>query len=117
MLKRTSLVGLALLLSVGTVSAQQPFNVAVPVDQLSTIFTTLYGPDGLIVDSLSVLPSGETHSAHFNSDFQSQFTQFGVALTSQLGRIMILIGGPMARRIVKRHMANLKRLAEEGSPR
>jgi len=25
-----------------------------------------------------------------------------------------LIGGPMMRRIVKRHMANLKRVAEEG---
>lgn len=35
-----------------------------------------------------------------------------VALTSRLGRIMIWIGGPMARRIIKRHMANLKRLAE-----
>jgi hypothetical protein len=57
------------------------------VDGLSTIFTQLYGPAGLIVDSLSVLPSGETHSAHFNSDFQSQFTQFGVALTSQLAAV------------------------------
>ena len=87
MLKRTTLVGLALLLSSSLVSAQEPFNVAVPVDELSTIFTQLYGPDGLIVDSLAVLPSGATHSAHYNSDFQSQFTQFDVALTSQLAAV------------------------------
>ena len=37
-----------------------------------------------------------------------------VHLISWLARIMILIGGPMMRRIVKRHMANLKRVAEEG---
>ena len=35
-------------------------------------------------------------------------------LFSWLSRVMILIGGPMMRRIVKRHMANLKRVAEEG---
>jgi len=32
-------------------------------------------------------------------------------LFSWLSRVMILIGGPMMRRIVKRHMANLKRVA------
>ena len=37
-----------------------------------------------------------------------------VRLFSWLSRIMILIGGPMMRRIVKRHMANLKRVAEKG---
>ena len=87
LLKRISLLGLALLLSVNVVSAQEPFNVAVPVDQLSTIFTQIYGPGGLVVDSNSLLPNGDTHSAHFNSDFESQFTQFGVALTSQLAAV------------------------------
>jgi len=87
MVKRIPLLGLAIVLSCGTAAAQDPFNVAVPVDQLSTIFTDLYGPGGLVVDSLAVLPSGETHSAHFNSDFQTQFTQFGVALTSQLAAV------------------------------
>jgi len=87
MLKRTLLLGLALLLSSSLVSAQEPFNVAVPVDELSTIFTQLYGPGGLILDSLAELPGGGTHSAHYNSDFQSQFTQFGVALTSQLAAV------------------------------
>lgn len=87
MLKRTTLVSLALLLSSSLVSAQEPFNVAVPVDELATIFTQLYGRGGLIVDSLAELPGGGTHSAHYNSDFESQFTQFGVALTSQLAAV------------------------------
>jgi len=87
MVKRIPLFGLTIVLACGTASAQEPFNIAVPVEQLSTIFTDLYGPGGLVVDSLSVLPNGDTHSAHFNSDFQSQFTQFGVALTSQLAAV------------------------------
>ena len=64
--------------------AQEPFNLAVQVDDLSSIFTRLYGPNGLIVDSLTVLPGGDTHSGHFNADFQSEFVQFGTALTSKL---------------------------------
>jgi hypothetical protein len=39
------------------------------------------------VDSNTLLPSGATHSAHFNSAFQAEFTQFGVALTSQLAAV------------------------------
>ena len=64
--------------------ADGPFNLAVPVGQLATIFSQLYGPNGLIVDSLAELPSGETHSAHFNSVFETEFAQFGTALTSKL---------------------------------
>ena len=30
------------------------------------------------------LPSGATHSSHFNSGFESEFSQFGTALTSQI---------------------------------
>ncbi len=78
---------LFLLLATSTSQAQDPFNVAVPVDKLSTIFTQIYGESGLIVDSLRPLPSGATHSAHFNSAFQAEFTQFGVALTSQLAAV------------------------------
>lgn len=80
---------LTFLLVSGTALAQEedPFNVAVPVQHLSTIFTDLYGPNGLIVDSLRTLPNGDTHSAHFNSAFQQEFTQFGVALTSQLASV------------------------------
>lgn len=51
---------------------------------LSSVFQDLFGPNGLIVDSEAVLPDGSTHSAHFNSAFQSNFTQFNVALASQL---------------------------------
>ena len=89
MRQRACVSVLSTLLFSGAAFAQQdePFNVAVPVDRLSTIFTDLYGPEGLIVDSLRVLPSGDTHSAHFNSAFQQEFTQFGVALTSQLASV------------------------------
>ena len=87
MRKRALASVLFLLLASSTSQAQDPFNVAVPVDKLSTIFTQIYGENGLIVDSLRVLPSGQTHSAHFNSAFQAEFTQFGVALTSQLAAV------------------------------
>ncbi|MGH9200350.1 MAG: hypothetical protein ACRD2A_03840 [Vicinamibacterales bacterium] len=63
---------------------QQPFNVAVQVTELSRVFTDLYGPTGLIVNSNTLLASGATHSAHFNSGFESEFSQFGTALTSQI---------------------------------
>jgi len=87
MCKRALASVLFLLLASSASQAQDPFNVAVPVDKLSTIFTQIYGEKGLIVDSLRVLASGQTHSAHFNSAFQTQFTQFGVALTSQLAAV------------------------------
>lgn len=51
---------------------------------LSTVFRDLFGPNGLVVNSESVLPDGSTHSAHFNGAFQSNFTQFNIALASQL---------------------------------
>lgn len=66
------------------VAAQEPFNVAVPVEHAATLFTNLFGPRGLIVDSEATLPGEQSHSAHFNSDFQGNFSQFGTALVSQL---------------------------------
>ncbi len=51
--------------------AQAPYNLASPVKNLATLFTDLYGPRGLIVDSEARLPDGSTHSAHFNSAFQA----------------------------------------------
>ncbi len=85
MLRRLSLL-IALCFALGSpwAFAQDPFNVAVTPDKLALLLTQLYGPDGLIVDSLTVLPSGDTHSAHFNSRFQSDFTQFNTALASQI---------------------------------
>ncbi len=59
-------------------------DVAAPVGKLATLFTDLYGPRGLIVDSLATLPGEQPHSAHFNSDFQFNFSQFSTALVSQL---------------------------------
>ncbi len=52
--------------------------------KLALIFRNIYGPNGLVVDSEATLPDGSTHSAHFNSGFQSEFTQFNLAIASQL---------------------------------
>ena len=84
MLKRLATFCLGFLLCSTDLSAQEPFNIAVRVDKLATLFTQLYGPGGLIVDSRATLPSGEDHSAHFDSAFQSEFVQFGAALTAKL---------------------------------
>jgi len=65
-------------------SAQEPINVSVQVPELWRIFKDLYGPNGLVVNSNVPLPSGATHSGHFNSGFESEFSQFGTALTSQI---------------------------------
>jgi hypothetical protein len=73
---------LLLFLAAGRADAQ-PYVLASPVQHLATIFTDLYGPGGLKVDSLATLPGEQPHTAHFNSDFQSNFSQFGTALVSQ----------------------------------
>src|SRR5512140_1387982 len=56
-------------------------------NKLALLIPSLYGPDGLHVDSEAKLPDGSTHSAHFNSAFQAEFTQFNIALASQLAAI------------------------------
>jgi hypothetical protein len=83
---RVAIVGVLLALCGTAVpaSAQEPINVAVQVTQLWRIFKDLYGPSGLVVNSNVPLPSGATHSSHFNSGFESEFSQFGTALTSQI---------------------------------
>jgi len=53
-------------------------------DKLAFLIPHLFGPTGLVVDSEATLPNGQTHSAHFNSAFQAEFTQFNVAIASQL---------------------------------
>ncbi len=83
---RVAIVGV-LLAVFGTAepaSAQEPINVAVQVTELWRIFKDLYGPNGLVVNSNVPLASGATHSSHFNSGFESEFSQFGTALTSQI---------------------------------
>ena len=66
--------------------------VAVPAaaqssSKLASLIPNLYGPGGLVVDSEARLPDGSTHSAHFNSAFQAEFTQFNIALASQLAAV------------------------------
>jgi hypothetical protein len=65
-------------------NAQEPYNLTATVTNLATLFSDLYGPRGLILDSEATLPGEQVHSAHFNNDFQSNFRQFSTALVSQL---------------------------------
>jgi hypothetical protein len=51
---------------------------------LVTLIPNLYGPRGLIVDTDAPLAGGVDHSAHFNSSFQSEFTQINVSIATQL---------------------------------
>ena len=53
-------------------------------DKLALLLREVFGPSGLRVNSQAVLPDGSTHTAHFNSGFQSNFTQINVAVASQL---------------------------------
>ena len=73
-----------LVLSASAAAAQEPYNLTAPVHSLSTLFTDLYGPHGLVVDSLATLPGEQPHSAHFTSSFQSDFSQFNTALVGAL---------------------------------
>ena len=80
-------VALLIVLTLGAADpalAQDPFNLTAPVRNLATVLTDLFGPNGLIVDSLATLPGEQPHSAHFNSDFQSNASQFTTALVGQL---------------------------------
>lgn len=60
-------------------------------DRLALLIPTIYGPAGLKVDSAALIinPDGSlsTHSAHFNSQFQTEFTQFNISLAAQLAAI------------------------------
>ena len=82
MMKR-SLMLVCLLVVPSYAAAQEPYRLAAPVKNLATLFTDLFGPHGLIVDSEATLPGEQSHSAHFNSDFQSNFGKFSTALVSQ----------------------------------
>ena len=81
----TRLVMMLCLLAIGTrASAQEPYNLSAPVTNLATLFHDLFGVHGLIVDSEATLPGEQPHTAHFNSDFQFNFSKFQIALVSQL---------------------------------
>jgi hypothetical protein len=81
---RRCLIGILWVLAMSSsASAQQPYNLASPVRNLATLFTDLFGPNGLIVDSEATLPGEQPHTAHFNNDFQMNFGKFSTALVSQ----------------------------------
>ena len=83
--KRLCLAVICVALVAAPARAQDPpHNEAVRVEQLWRIFNDLYGPGGLVVDSTAALAGGQSHSGHFNGGFESEFSQFGIALTSQL---------------------------------
>src|SRR5262245_8251004 len=82
--RRALIVMVCVLVSARPAMAQNPYNLTAPVTNLATLFTDLFGPRGLIVDSLATLPGEQPHSAHFTSDFQFNFNQFSTALVSQL---------------------------------
>jgi len=84
---RVTIVATVILLFAGAEAAHgqaPPYNVTVNVTELSRIFTELYGPEGLLVNSSAPLAGGVSHSAHFNSGFESEFSQFGAAMTAQI---------------------------------
>src|SRR5262245_10033740 len=72
-----------------TARAQDPYTLYSPVANLATLFTDLFGPQGLRVDSEATLPGEQQHSAHFNADFQSNFDKFNLALVGQLVTVPI----------------------------
>src|SRR5262245_32098905 len=78
------LIALGVFLAIPREAGAQPYNLAAPVQNLATLFSTLYGANGLVVDSEATLPGEQSHSAHFNNDFQSNFGHFGTSLVSQL---------------------------------
>ncbi len=82
--RRVLLALLCPLLTASPAQAQQPYNVVVRVDQLTRIFTDLYGPEGLVVNSTAPLASGQPHSGRFRGAFEGEGSQFGLALTNQL---------------------------------
>jgi hypothetical protein len=78
------LIVMCLLAVASNARAQDPFIIYSPVRNLATLFTSLFGPQGLKVDSEATLPGEQPHSAHFNSDFQSNFDKFTTAIVGQL---------------------------------
>lgn len=80
MQRRVLALAIATVLVVPTVSRAQS-------TKLAHLVPTIYGPEGLFVDSAAPLPDGSTHSAHFNNAFHARFSQFNAALASQLSSL------------------------------
>jgi len=77
---------LAILLA-ALIAAASPATVRAQDGKLALLIPNLYGSSGLVVNSEALLPDGSTHSAHFNSAFQAEFTQFNISLASQLASV------------------------------
>jgi len=58
-------------------------------EKLAGLIPGLFGPEGLVVGSEAAISPGQFHFAHFNNAFQSQFTQFNVALATQLATLPV----------------------------
>ena len=67
-----------------------PYTLAADVPSVSQVFVQLFGPNGLTVDSDTDIngnpatPGATTHTAHFNSAFQSEFSQFSTGIARKL---------------------------------
>src|SRR5947209_503983 len=55
------LTTLCMVLTATAAWAQDPYRLASPVTNLATLFTDLFGPSGLIVDSEATLPGEQPH--------------------------------------------------------
>jgi hypothetical protein len=90
MRSRTAFVTTSLVLASSMAMAQSagtPLTTNSSAPNLALLIPYLYGPNGLRVESQATLPDGSTHSAHYNSAFQAEFTQFNIALASQIASI------------------------------
>src|SRR5690349_19917401 len=79
MLARIGILTTALMIGLGAEASAQ--------EKLAYMIPTLYGPTGLTVNSEARLLTIETHSAHFNSSFQANFSHFNVANASRLASV------------------------------
>ncbi|HSC26911.1 MAG TPA: hypothetical protein VLD67_06530, partial [Vicinamibacterales bacterium] len=79
---RIAMLAVGLVVLVSTPAAAQGRPAA-----LATLFSDIFGPNGLVVASEDVTLDGTTHAAHFNSAFHSDFDLVNIALTSQLASL------------------------------
>ena len=77
------LLVICLLALASNARAQDPF-ISIRRCRIWRRFSRISSDHGAWVDSEATLPGEQPHSAHFNSDFQSNFSQFGTALVGQL---------------------------------
>ena len=62
MTQRVAILVCLLAATSATARAQGPYNLYAPVKNLATLFTGLYGANGLVVDSEATLPGEQPHT-------------------------------------------------------